>query len=70
MLRTSLPSPSDRVANERDDRIAALEYAADDLAADAAGGADYCGGLVSPFGRARSVQGRPDRIFSDRFPKT
>jgi hypothetical protein len=32
------------VANERGDRIAAREYAADDLAADAAGGADHCGG--------------------------
>jgi uncharacterized protein (DUF2252 family) len=33
-----------RVANERGDRIAAGEYAADDLAADAAGGADHRGG--------------------------
>jgi hypothetical protein len=32
------------VANERGDRIAAREYAADDLAADAARGADHCGG--------------------------
>jgi hypothetical protein len=31
------------VANERSDRIAAREDAADDLAADAAGGADHCG---------------------------
>jgi hypothetical protein len=31
------------VANERGDRIAAREEAADDLAADAAGGADHCG---------------------------
>ena len=30
------------VADERGDRIAAREYAADDLAADAAGGADHC----------------------------
>jgi hypothetical protein len=34
----------DGVANERGDRLAAREYAADDLAADAAGGADHCGG--------------------------
>jgi hypothetical protein len=32
------------VADERGDRIAAREYATDDLAADAAGGADHCGG--------------------------
>jgi hypothetical protein len=32
------------VADERGDRIAAREYAADDLAADAAGSADHCGG--------------------------
>jgi len=32
------------VANKRGDRLAAREYAADDLAADAAGGADHCGG--------------------------
>jgi hypothetical protein len=31
------------VADERGDRIAAREYPADDLAADAAGGADHCG---------------------------
>jgi hypothetical protein len=34
----------DGVADERGDRIAAREYAVDDLAADAAGGADHCGG--------------------------
>jgi hypothetical protein len=32
------------IADERGDRIAAREFAADDLAADAAGGADHCGG--------------------------
>ena len=31
------------VANERNNRIAAREHAADDLAADAAGGPDHCG---------------------------
>jgi hypothetical protein len=32
------------VADERGDRIAAREYAADDLAADPASGADHCSG--------------------------
>jgi hypothetical protein len=32
------------IADERGDRIAAREYAADDLAADAAGGADHGSG--------------------------
>jgi hypothetical protein len=32
------------VADERGDRITAREYAANGLAADAAGGADHCGG--------------------------
>jgi hypothetical protein len=32
------------VANERRDRVAAREYAADDLAAGAAGGVDHCDG--------------------------
>jgi hypothetical protein len=32
------------VADERGDRIAAREYAADDLAADTAGGTAHCGG--------------------------
>src|SRR5215475_7528535 len=44
-----------RVANERSDRIAAREHAADDFAADAAGGADNCSGHRAPFGEARSV---------------
>ena len=47
------------VADEHGDRIAAHEYAADDLAADAAGGADHCGGhrvsfRYSPVGSAAS----------------
>jgi hypothetical protein len=37
------------VADERGDRIAAREYGADDLAADAAGGADHCGGHRVPL---------------------
>jgi hypothetical protein len=37
------------VANERGDRLAAREYAANDLAADAAGGADHCGGHRASF---------------------
>jgi hypothetical protein len=41
------------IANERDDRIAAREYAADDLAADAAGGADHCGRHRGSFRQAR-----------------
>jgi hypothetical protein len=32
------------VTNERGDRLAAREYATDDLAANAAGGPDHCGG--------------------------
>jgi hypothetical protein len=32
------------VADERGDRIATREYAADDLTANTAGGADHCGG--------------------------
>jgi hypothetical protein len=32
------------IANERGHRFAAREYAADDLAADATGGANHCGG--------------------------
>lgn len=43
------------VANERGDRTAARQYATDDLAADAAGGADYCVVIVSPSGKARSA---------------
>jgi hypothetical protein len=39
-----------RIANERGDRIAACEHAADDLAADAAGGADHRGGHRVSFG--------------------
>ena len=39
-----IPAGFAGVANERGDRITAREYAADDLAADAAGGADHCGG--------------------------
>ena len=50
------------VANERGDRIAAREKAADDLAADVAGGADHCGGHrvmlgVRAIGRARGDPG-------------
>jgi hypothetical protein len=38
-----------RVADECRDRIAAGEQAADDLAADAAGGTDHCGGHRASF---------------------
>jgi hypothetical protein len=37
------------IADERGDRIAALKQAADDLAADAAGGADHCGAHHASF---------------------
>jgi hypothetical protein len=47
------------VADERGDRIAAHEQAADDLAADAAGGADHCGAHRVCFRKARSAPGPP-----------
>jgi hypothetical protein len=53
------------VANERGDRIAAGEYAADDLAADAAGGADHCGGHRVSF-RQSSISSAANRTCSRR----
>jgi hypothetical protein len=41
------------VANQRGDRIAAREQAADDLTAGAAGNANHCGGHRVSFGKAR-----------------
>jgi hypothetical protein len=38
-----------RVTDQRGDRIAAREYAGDDLAADAPGGADHGGGHRVPL---------------------
>ena len=51
------------VANERGDRIAAPEHAADDLAADTAGGADHCGGHRVSF-RQSSISSAANRTCS------
>jgi hypothetical protein len=48
-IRCRTPSIFAGVADECGDRIAAREYAADDLAADAAGGADHCGAHHGSF---------------------
>jgi hypothetical protein len=62
-----------RVANNRGDRLAAREYAADDLSADAAGGADHCGGHRVSFRQSSisSAASRPGgrqlrHVFLDR----
>jgi hypothetical protein len=53
------------VADERGDRIAAREDATDDLAADATGGADHCGGHRISF-RESSISSTDNRTCSRR----